>query len=316
MEKEKLSIGIDIGGTNIELAWVKKDGSIIKNIRYKTKVFSTAESMVERASSDILNNNKYFNNYDIIGIGIGAPNGNYFSGSIEFAPNLNWGDKIKLAEMFETKTGLKTKLTNDANAAAFAEKIFGGAKNMKNFLVVTLGTGLGSGIFVNGQMLYGHTGFAGELGHTTAIDNGRECKCGKKGCLETYASATGIVITAKDFLQNKKTDSSLQYVENINSYEIYSAAKNSDELALKTIYYTGEILAKSLVDYIALFSPEAIFLTGGLAKSHSILIPATEKHINKHILKIYENSVKLLPSTLIEKNAGLLGAAAMIFENK
>jgi len=312
---KKIAIGIDIGGTNIELAWVKPDGSIIKNLSYKTADFPQVEMFVEEIGNAIISINKELSSFEITGIGIGAPNGNYFTGSIEFAPNLKWEGKIELAKLFEQKTNLKTQLTNDANAAAFAEKLFGRAKQMKNFLVVTLGTGLGSGIFVNGEMLYGSTGFAGELGHTTAIESGRKCGCGKKGCLETYASATGIVKTAKEFLALSKVNSLITETENFEAKDIFIAAQNGDKLAFETIKYTGEILGKSLADYVALFSPEAIFLTGGLAKAHSLLIPETEKAMNKNMLKIFKETVKILPSSLIEQNAGLLGAAALVMSN-
>lgn len=314
MNKEKIAIGIDIGGTNIELAWINKSGEILNHKSYKTTNFNTADIFVEKASAEIIETNKTLSNYEIIGIGIGAPNGNYFTGSIEFAPNLKWEGIINLVKMFENKTGFKTQLTNDANAAAFAEKIFGAAKETKNFLVVTLGTGLGSGIFVNGEILYGSTGFAGELGHTTAIEDGRKCKCGKKGCLETYVSATGIVKTAKEFSVLSKIGEELSKKDNFEAKDIFIAAENNNKLALETIKYTANILGKSLANYVALFSPETIFLTGGMAKSHSLLIPETEKVMNKEMLKIFKGSVNILPSSLIKQNAGLLGAAAMILK--
>jgi len=311
---ENITIGIDIGGTNIELAWVKKDSSILKHIKLKTKNYLEADYLVKDIGNIILEENKNFSNYNILGIGIGAPNGNYFNGTIEFAPNLGWKGIIPLAEMFETKTGLKTKLTNDANAAAYAEMIYGGAIDMQNFLVITLGTGLGSGIVVNGQILYGSTGFAGELGHTIVENNGRQCKCGRKGCLETYASATGIKKTINNFLDQTKKASILRSLDNIQAKDIYLAAKQGDECASKAIDYTGKILGQHLSDYIALFSPEAIFITGGLAKAHSLLIPAIEKSIDENCLHIFKNTVKILPSQLLEKNSGLLGAAALITE--
>jgi glucokinase len=311
--KENISIGIDVGGTNIEIAWVKSDGSILKHFEYKTNLFDQANDFVETVGNQIIYENKNFSTYNITGIGIGAPNGNNFTGSIEFAPNLEWEGIIKLSEMFKNKTGIKTLVENDANAAAFAENIFGGAKQMKNFLVVTLGTGLGSGIFVNGEILHGKTGFAGELGHTVAIENGRKCKCGKKGCLETYVSATAIVKTVKEFSRISKIESELNTIENLESKDIFKAAESGDNLALQSINYTTEILGKTLSDYTALFSPEAIFITGGMAKSHSLLIPKIETAMNENMLKIFKNTVQILPSELIDKNAGLLGAAALMF---
>lgn len=312
MKQEKISIGVDIGGTNIEVGWIKKDGSTLHHLNFETKTYKTVEALVEIVGEAILQDNKKFDQYQILGIGIGAPNGNYYKGTIEFAPNLNWEGIIPLAQMLQEKTGLRTKLTNDANAAAYAEMIYGSAKSMSDFLVVTLGTGLGSGIVVNQQMLYGFTGFAGELGHTKALDNGRPCGCGRNGCLETYVSATGITKTINEMLTLSKKDSILRNIPKLDSKAIFEAALLKDELALKAIDYTGTILGKHLADYVAIFSPEAIFLTGGLAKAHSLLIPSVEKAMNENLLKIFRGTVKIYPSALIDNNAGLLGAAALM----
>ncbi len=310
----KILIGLDIGGTNTELAWVDLFGNILKKINYKTVQFSKAEQLVSVVGKAILEGNKNFISDEIIGLGIGAPNGNYYKGTIEFAPNLGWEGIIPLSQMFEDRIQLTTKLTNDANAAAYAEMLYGGAKKMSNFLVVTLGTGLGSGIVVNKQMLYGSTGFAGELGHTIVENNGRLCGCGRKGCLETYASATGIIKTIHQFLESSKQESSLRAIEKIESKDIYIAAQNGDECALKAIQYTGNILGKQLADYVALYSPEAIFIAGGLANAHSLLIPATKNAMEENMLKIFKNTVELFPSELLDQNAGLLGAAAMMMK--
>ncbi len=312
MDKERIAIGIDIGGTNIEIAWINETGEFLDHRIYKTADFITAQSFVDEISTYILDTNKKLKNFEITGTGIGAPNGNYYTGSIDYAPNLQWEGKIELAEMLEHKTGIKTQLTNDANAAAIAEKLFGAARNMRDFVVVTLGTGLGSGIFVNGKILYGSTGFAGELGHTTAVENGRKCGCNRKGCLETYVSATGIVKTAKELSRLNQTDIEFTLKENLEAKDIFLAAQNHNKLALETIKYTANILGKSLADYVALFNPEAIFLTGGMAKSHHLLIPETEKVMNENILNIFKETVRILPSSLIERNAGLLGAAALV----
>ena len=307
---DKISIGIDIGGTNIEIGWVNSDGKILNQINYKTNKFKTGKEFADFIAPIILDENKKHDS--ISGIGIGAPNGNFFTGSIEFAPNLGWDEVIPLAKLFKENTGIETKLTNDANAAAYAEMIYGNAKQMKNFVVVTLGTGLGSGIIVNGEMLYGSTGFAGEFGHIIINENGRQCGCGRKGCLETYASATGIVKTANELLT--QTNSVLNKIPNFEAKDIFSAALSGDEVALKSIEFTGKILGKSIADYTALFSPEAVFLTGGLAKAHSLLIPAIENSMNDNMLKIFNNTVEILPSKLIDDNAGLLGAAAMMIK--
>jgi glucokinase len=313
MENKKIAIGIDIGGTNIEMAWINAKGDILKHTLFKTTNFEEPELLVETLCPIIIEENKKYDTDQIIGIGIGAPNGNYFNGTIEFAPNLKWKGVIPLSEMFEKHTGLKTILTNDANAAAYAEMQFGAAKEMEHFLVVTLGTGLGSGIVVDRKVLYGSTGFAGELGHTIAIENGRTCGCGRKGCLETYVSATGIVKTAKEMLEASKQISLLRHIENLDSKAIFQAAEQGDELAIKTLTYTANVLGHHLSDYISLFSPEAIFLTGGLAKAHKWLIPTIEESMNEHTLKIFRQTAKVYPSQLLDKNAGLLGAAAMLF---
>jgi glucokinase len=309
---EEISIGLDIGGTNIELAWIKKDATILRKLNFKTNIFNTAKIFVEQIGDIILTENKNFSEYKILGLGIGAPNGNFYTGTIENAANLTWKGVIPLQKMFAEKLNITVKLTNDANAAAYAEMIYGDAQKMKNFAVITLGTGLGSGIVVNGEMLYGATGFAGEFGHTIAVNKGRLCGCGKKGCLETYASATGIVKTISDMLLHSTETSSLRGFNKISSKTIFFAAQNNDTIALQALEFTGEILGKSLADFIALFSPEAIFITGGLAKAHTFLIPAIEKSMNNNLLEIFKGTVKILPSKLIHKNAGLLGAAALV----
>ncbi len=306
--KDKISIGIDIGGTNIEIGWVNSDGKILNQVNYKTNKFKTGKEFANFIAPIILEENKKYDN--ILGIGIGAPNGNFFTGSIEFAPNLGWDHVIPLTKLFEQNTGLKTKLTNDANAAAYAEMIYGNAKQMKNFIVITLGTGLGSGIIVNGKMLYGSTGFAGELGHVIINEKGRQCGCGRKGCLETYVSATGIIKTTKELLT--QSNSVLKKTANFEAKDIFSAALNGDKLALKAIEFTSKILGKAIADYTALFSPETVFLTGGLAKSHSLLIPSIKSAMNNNMLKIFKNTVEIIPSKLIDDNAGLFGAAAMM----
>ncbi len=212
----------------------------------------------------------------------------------------------------EEKTKIPTCLTNDANAAAYAEMLYGNAKGMKNFALITLGTGLGSGIIVDGKILYGNDGLAGEFGHTIAIRDGRLCACGRKGCLETYVSATGIVKTTKDLLKNKTTKSLLRKTPSLNAENIYIAALKKDIIAIEAFQITGEILGKQLADFIALFSPEAVILSGGLAKAHDILIPIIKNSLNENILDIFKNKTKIIPSALLEKNAGLLGAAALV----
>ena len=247
------------------------------------------------------------------GIGIGAPNGNYYQGTIEFAPNLRWKGVVPLAKIFSQKFNLNTTVTNDANAAAIGEMMHGAAKGMNDFIMVTLGTGVGSGFVANGKMMYGHDGFAGELGHTIAVRDGRLCGCGRKGCLETYTSATGIVRTANEFLEIKTISSSLRNLTTITSKNIYDAAVKGDFLALEIFEFTGKILGQSLADAIAITSPEAIILFGGLAQAGKFIFEPTRKYMEQNLLKIYQGKVKLLPSELKESDAAILGAASLIW---
>ena len=254
------------------------------------------------------------NNVEIIGIGIGAPNGNYYTGTIDFAPNLNWNGIVPLAELFKECFNVPVFLTNDANAAAMGERIYGAAKNVKDLVVVTLGTGLGSGFVVNGKLVYGHDGFAGELGHTIVEKNGRLCGCGRKGCLETYASATGIVKTAKEFLANS-SDSLLCDVEEITSKSIADAAEKGDELALNIFDFTAEKLGFALANTVAITSPSLIVFFGGLAQSGELIIGPTKKYMELNLLKIFKNKIDIIPSGLNASNSAILGASSLVWQN-
>lgn len=252
----------------------------------------------------------------MIGIGIGAPNGNYYKGSIEFAPNLRWHDVIPLCDMMkEYYPTLPIYLTNDANAAAIGEMIYGGAKGMKNFIMVTLGTGLGSGFVANGELVYGHDGFAGELGHIIVSPNGRQCGCGRQGCLETYVSATGVKRTAYKMMAKYNYPSELRTIpfNEMTAKIVAEAAEKGDMIAINTFKYTGKMLGEALANAIAITSPEAIFLFGGLAKAGNLLFEPTKDHMEMNLLKIYSNKVKLLPSQL-DKNAAIYGAAALVWK--
>ncbi|MDL2303476.1 ROK family protein, partial [Dysgonomonas sp. OttesenSCG-928-D17] len=255
---------------------------------------------------------------NIKGIGVGAPNGNFFTGCIEFAPNLPWKGVIPLAQMLTDKLNIPVALTNDANAAAIGEMTYGAARGMKDFIVITLGTGVGSGIVVNGQLVYGHDGFAGELGHTTAIRDGRMCGCGKKGCLETYSSATGVARTAREYLENKKDPSLLRELDpaEITSKDVYDAAIKGDKLAKEIFEFTGQVLGESFADFVAFSSPEAIILFGGLIKSGKFIFDPVRKHMEESMLPIYRNKIKLLMSELKESDAAVLGASALGWEVK
>lgn len=307
------SIGIDIGGTNSVMGIVDKMGNILFEAEVITTDFPVIEDFVDTCYNVLSSQISKLKHSNFRGIGIGAPNGNYYNGTIEFAPNLKWKGVVPLAKLFTEKFDLETTVTNDANAAAIGEMMHGAAKGMNDFIMVTLGTGVGSGFVANGKMIYGHDGFAGELGHVIAIRDGRLCGCGRKGCLETYASATGIVRTAKEFLETKSTSSMLRNRDKITSKDIYDAAVEGDFLALEIFQYTGKILGQCLADAIAITSPEAIVLFGGLAQAGKFIFEPTHKYMEENLLKIYQGKVKLLPSELKESDAAILGAASLIW---
>jgi len=307
------SIGIDIGGTNSVMGIVDKMGQILAEYTLSTQQYPDINDFIS-ACFDVLNPDILRLGFESFkGIGIGAPNGNYFNGSIEFAPNLIWKGVIPLAALFQQKFQLDTTVTNDANAAAMGEMMHGAAKGMNDFIMVTLGTGVGSGFVANGKMIYGHDGFAGELGHVIAVREGRSCGCGRNGCLETYASATGIVRTAYEFLGNSMSESVLRKSEHIISKDIFDAAEQGDEMALAIFDFTGKILGQSLADAIAITSPEAIVLFGGLARAGKYIFEPTKKYMEENLLKIYQNKVKLLHSELRESDAAILGASSLVW---
>lgn len=255
----------------------------------------------------------------IAGIGVGAPNGNYFNGTIEFAPNLPWRGVLPLAQMLTDRFGIPVALTNDANAAAIGEMTYGAARGLKDFIMITLGTGVGSGIVVNGQLVYGHDGFAGELGHVIVKPgNGRLCGCGRSGCLEAYTSATGVARTAREFLEMRKDNSLLRQIpiQDITSKDVYDAAMAGDQLAKDIFDYTGDILGEAFANFTAFSSPEAIILFGGLAKAGDLIMKPIQESMERNMLNIYKNKVKLLFSELKESDAAVLGASALGWEVK
>ncbi len=314
---KQITIGIDIGGTNSVIGVVDKQGIVISHDSVLTANYKTAELFVEECVKVISNLLKTIpEKSELIGIGIGAPNGNYYKGTIEFAPNLKWKGIIEFVNLFKSHFDVPTFLTNDANAAALGELIYGGAKGMKDFIVITLGTGLGSGFVVNGNLVYGHDGFAGELGHTIVFpDTGRQCGCGRKGCLETYCSATGIVRTVIELLEESDEDSELRAYkkEKITSKLIAEAAQRGDVLANSAFDYTAKILGMKLADTVAITSPEAIFLFGGLAQSGDLILKPTKNYMEKYMLPIFKNKVKLLHSSLEGASAAILGASALVW---
>lgn len=315
------SIGIDIGGTNTVIALVDTMGIVVKKEKLKTTDFFLIEDYLKTITTKIellADNVKEENN--LLGVGIGVPNGNFYHGSIEYAPNLPFKGIIKLKDILEVlllKDGynINVTVTNDANAAAMGEMIFGKAKNIKNFIMITLGTGVGSGIVVDGKLVYGHSGFAGELGHTIIDPNGRMCNCGRKGCLERYASATGIVITMREILSKYTTSSVLREIQEdkLTSKDIYNAALMGDKLALNCFDYTAKQLALGIANAVEITSPEKVYLFGGLAKSGDILLNPLKEYMEKFLFSVFLNTVTIELSDLGEENAAILGAAALCF---
>lgn len=314
MNKMKLAVGVDIGGTNTVFGLVDEKGNCLAQDSIKTSEYSLVNDFVAAIYKRVNVLISTQNNVEIIGMGIGAPNGNYYTGTIDFAPNLNWKGIVPLAELFKECFNVPVFLTNDANAAAMGERIYGAARGFDDLLVVTLGTGLGSGYVVNGELMYGHDGFAGELGHTIVEKNGRLCGCGRKGCLETYASATGIVKTAKEFLANS-SDSLLSDVEEITSKSIADAAEKGDELALSIFDFTAEKLGFALANTVAITSPSLIVFFGGLAQSGELIIEPTKKYMELNLLKIFKNKIDIIPSGLNASNSAILGASSLVWQN-
>lgn len=254
----------------------------------------------------------------IRGIGVGAPNGNYYTGNIEFAPNLPWKGIIPFSKLLTDKLGIQAALTNDANAAAFGEMIYGAARGMRNFIMITLGTGVGSGIIIDGNVVYGHDGFAGELGHTNVVrgENARLCGCGRKGCLEAYASATGVAHTARELLSIRKENSLLRTIpiESITSKDVYDAAVEGDEIAKEIFNFTGKLLGEAFSDFVAFSAPEAIILFGGLSKAVDLILKPVVENMEMNILVLWKNKIKVILSELKEADAAILGASALVWE--
>ena len=312
-------VGIDVGGQTTKIGVVDSMGTVLAQTVIRTDTYTDINPYIAELAEAV---NKVIKESGkegkIRGIGVGAPNANYYNGTIENAVNLVWGGtkSIPFAQLLsEAMGGLPVALTNDANAAAVGEMAYGAAKGMKNFIMITLGTGVGSGIVVNGEVLYGHDGFAGELGHTCVVrNNGRTCNCGKTGCLETYASATGVARTARAWLELSDEPSLLRNVDKIASKDVYDAAREGDKLALKIFEYTGTVLGRSFADFIAFSSPEAIVLFGGLARAKEFLLQPMEDAMNANVLPLWKGKVKIVFSELKESDAAILGASALAWE--
>lgn len=318
---KNFSIGIDIGGTNTVWGLVNRRGEILTQGKLFTKNYSSYAEYLKAIANALEPVIKQFGFEQICGIGIGAPNANYYTGQIENAANLPWKTIIPVKMVLEEALNLPTILTNDANATAIGEMTYGAAKGMKDFIVITLGTGVGSGFVANGQLIYGYDSFAGELGHTIAVRDGRPCGCGRNGCLETYTSATGIVTTTLEMLaqqpeipksvHDKWLVSLSRSGKKINAYDVFSAAESGDPLALSIFDYTGKILGQSLADAVAITSPEAIIFFGGLAHAGNYLMQPLRHYMELNLLHNYKNRVKLLPSGMPESDAAILGAASL-----
>jgi glucokinase len=317
MNMKEYVIGIDIGGTFTKCGFVDREGNCFAECVTPTDVYDNVDDYLENLISVLKTAEKQLEGpYKIVGVGIGAPNGNYHNGTIENATNLKWKGVIPFAQLVNKHYNVPVKLTNDANAAALGEMVYGGAKGMKDFIMITLGTGLGSGVVVNGDLVYGHDGFAGELGHVNVRENGRKCGCGNFGCLETYVSAPGIKRTVFELLASDSEGSNLaNYSFNeLDSEMIYNAARENDPVALKAFDVTGKILGQKLADSVAHTSPEAVFLFGGLSKSGDYIFAPTKKYMEESVMGTFKNKVKILPSQLTDKNAAVMGSSALIWK--
>ena len=315
MEKPYV-LGIDIGGQTAKCGIVNARGEVLAQTILVSNKHDDAPSFVEALADTLKKLIEDAGLEDQVqGIGVGAPNGNYYTGEIKQAPNLSWAHEgnVPFADMLsKAMGGLPVALTNDANAAAVGEMTYGAAKGLKNFIMITLGTGVGSGIVIDGKVLYGHDGFAGELGHTCAVRGGRRCGCGKLGCLEAYCSAVGVARTAVEWLEQHPEESSLLRLrENVTSKDVYEAAKAGDKMALDIFEYTGTILGRSFADFIAFSSPEAIVLFGGLARAKEFHTEPILNSMNENVLPLWRDKVKLLYSSLSESDAAILGASAL-----
>jgi len=312
-------VGIDVGGQTSKIGVVDARGTVLAQTVIRTDTYTDIGPYIAELSEAV---NKVIREAGVEGkvrgIGVGAPNGNYYKGTIENAVNLSWGGskEIHFSKLLsDAMNGLPVALTNDANAAAVGEMTYGAARGMKNFIMITLGTGVGSGIVINGEVVYGHDGFAGELGHVAAVrNNGRVCNCGKTGCLETYASATGVARTAREWLELTDEPSVLRNLDSIASKDVYDAARDGDKLALKIFEFTGKILGRSFADFVAFSSPEAIVLFGGLARAKEFLTGPVEDAMNENLLPLWRNKVKIVYSQLKESDAAILGASALAWE--
>ncbi|HPZ26357.1 MAG TPA: ROK family protein [Kaistella sp.] len=314
---KQVALGVDIGGTNTKFGLVNHRGEILDKGSIRTDEFEKVEDFINALYNKVKPLiDEYCTERQFDGIGVGAPNANYYRGTIEQAPNLRWKGIVPFAELMTAKFGVPCKMTNDANAAALGEMMFGAARGMKDFIMITLGTGVGSGIISNGQLIYGHDGFAGELGHTIVKPGGRKhWSTGSEGSLEAYASATGISITAKK-MRAEFPDSMLNDYpeEKIDSRVVHECALKGDPTAIEVFRYTGQKLGEALANFVMFSSPEAILLFGGVIKAGDFILKPTKLHMERNLLPIFRNKVKLVFSELDEADAAILGASALVWE--
>jgi glucokinase len=317
---ESLAIGIDIGGTGTKFGIVDRNGNVLFSSEIPTRGHAHIEGFIDELYAHLSSLiEKAGGTGRMKGIGVGAPNGNYYSGTVEYAPNLPWRGIIPLARLVQDRFQLPAILTNDANAAAIGEMMYGAAKDMKDFIMITLGTGVGSGIVANGKLVYGYDGFAGELGHTIIIPEGRLHEgTGKKGSLESYASATGVKLTAIEMLTKSREESLLRQVpaSELDSKKVYDAAIQGDRLAKEIFDFTGSILGMALANFVMFSSPEAIILFGGLTKAGDLILKPTREHMESNLIQVFQNKVKILVSHLKESDAAILGASALVWDMK
>ncbi len=310
----KLALGVDIGGTNSKFGLTDRDGTIITQSRIKTQDYKDYKSLVVELRKQVESMHSLD---EIIGIGVGAPNGNFYKGTIEYPPNLPWKGITEFAREVESVFGIKCVLTNDANAAALGEMMYGKAKEMNHFVVLTVGTGLGSGIVINGDLVYGKHGFAGELGHTLVNANGRFCGCGKRGCLETYVSATGIRRTVYKLLADYTEESILRSIsfDALSTKTITEAAIQGDKIAIEAFEYTGRILGMKLSDFVVHTDPEAIFLLGGLSKAGDHIFKPAQENMEKYLMPLFrDKKIQLQPSGLKDDDSPILGASSLVWK--
>ena len=318
MEKPYV-LGIDMGGTGTKFGIVDARGNVLKSSSLPTQDYPDINDYSDALCKEMLKIVDEFGGIkNVRGVGGGTPNGNYYTGCIEHAANLPWKGIVPFAKMISERMGVPCRITNDANAAAMGEMTYGAARGMKNFIEITLGTGVGSGIVIDGKVVYGHDGFAGELGHTKIVHGpeGRQCGCGRRGCIEAYASATGVARSAKEIVENSTKPTLLRKldIDHITSYDVYKAAEAGDEVAKEIFEFTGSMLGQKLADFVAFSAPEAIILFGGLTKSGHWIMDPIVKALNENVMSIWVDKVKVLVSTLKDSDAAILGASSLAWD--